>query len=738
MIEVFAADVAGKILRIESGRLAKQAGGSCTVSYGDTVVLATAVMGGIREGVDFFPLSVDYEERLYAAGKIKGSRWIKREGRPSDEAILTSRLVDRAIRPLFPKGIKNEVQVIVTVLSFDQENDADVVALIAASTALAISPIPWDGPIGGVRVGQVDGAWVLNPSFEARDRSSLDVVVAGKNGKVLMLEAEALEVPEETIYQAIDFSHQHITAVIALIQQAVSKVGKTKVNLSELMAKTAGEETPENIQEVVEKARAWAAQHVPTVLFDAALPTKAARKEALSGLREQLLAYLEQEGIGKERRKYAVPVFEEFVEAQITKAILEDGKRVDGRSLTQIRPLAAEVSVLPRTHGSGLFNRGETQVLSIVTLGAPGDEQYLDGLEEAGRKRFMHHYNFPPFSVGEVKRLVGPGRREIGHGELAEKALRNLVPPKEDFPYTVRIVSEVLGSNGSSSMGSVCGATLALMDAGVPIRKPIAGIAMGMASDEANGRYVVLTDLQDLEDGNGGMDFKIAGSRDGITAIQLDTKTQGLPMEVVRTTLTQALQARLEILDVITKAIAEPRAELSKYAPRIVSFKINPEKIREVIGSGGKTINEIIDATGVQIDIDQDGLVMITSTSKEGSDAAVQWVQDITKELQAGEVYEGTVTRIMDFGAIVEFLRGRDGMVHISEISYERVGRVEDVLKIGDKVKVKVIAVEEGRTSLSMKALLPRPEGYTDRGPADHRPQRGGAGGRGRFPHRGR
>ncbi|NUM25634.1 MAG: polyribonucleotide nucleotidyltransferase [Candidatus Buchananbacteria bacterium] len=710
----FKTDLAGKELIIETGELAKQANGSCTVRYGDTVVLATAVMGGIREGVDFFPLSVDYEERLYAAGKIKGSRWIKREGRPTDEAILTSRLVDRCVRPLFPKEIKNEIQVILTVLSFDNENDSDVVGLIAASAALAISNIPWDGPLAGVRIARIDGQWVVNPSFEAREKAELQLVVAGMNNKVLMIEAEGLEASEDLVYEGIELSMKHINPLIDAINELVKKVGVAKVAIQN-PAGEADEETPEAHKELLEKAQSWIAQNTPKVLFDTKLPTKAERKAALGKLKEELMAYLESENIGKDRRKKASPLFDQYVDKEIGRAILEEDKRVDGRKLTEIRSLSAGVGLLPRTHGSALFNRGETQILSIVTLGAPGDEQFLDGLEESGRKRFMHHYNFPPYSVGETGRLGSPGRREIGHGALAEKALRPMMPDKEVFPYTIRVVSEVLGSNGSSSMGSTCGSSLALMDAGVPIKKPVAGIAMGVASDEEAGKFKVLTDLQDLEDGVGGMDFKIAGTADGITAIQLDTKTKGLPLEVVKQTLTQGLKARLEILQVMNKAISEPRTELSKYAPRIISFKIDPEKIREVIGPGGKVINKIIEETGVQIDIEQDGTVMVTAIAGSDSDKAVEWIKNIVKEVEVGEIYTGKVSRILDFGALVDILPGQDGMVHISEIAHYRVGKVSDELKIGDEVKVKVIGIDEkGRVNLSIKALKERPEGQED------------------------
>lgn len=715
--KIFKTDFAGKQLIIETGQLAQQANGSCTVRYGDTVVLATAVMGGIREGIDYFPLSVEYEEKLYAAGKIKGSRWIKREGRPSDEAILTSRLVDRCIRPLFPKEIKNEVQIILTVLSFDAENDSDVVGLIAASTAIAMSDIPWAGPLGGLRVGIIDGDWVVNPTFEQRKNRKLELVVAGMSKKVLMIEAEGNEATEKQVYDGIELALKEIEPVIKLINQVVKEVGLKKVQ-PDVVIDDGEEETPEAQKELVEKTETWIEKNVNKILFDKKLKTKSARKDALNQAKEDLLVWLEKENIGKERRKKAVPIFDEYIEREVSRAIVEQDKRVDGRKLTEVRPLAVEVGILPRTHGSGLFNRGETQILSIVTLGSPGDEQLLEGLEESGTKRFMHHYNFPPFSVGEAKRIFGPGRREIGHGALAEKALQPLMPDKESFPYTVRVVSEVLGSNGSSSMGSVCGSSLALMDAGVPITKAVAGIAMGLASDGDKGKYKILTDLQDLEDGPGGMDFKIAGTQDGINVIQLDTKTEGLSLEVIKQALDQGLKARLEILAAMAKVIKVSREKLSQYAPKITSFKINPDKIREVIGPGGKVINEIINATGAKIDIEDDGTVLVTA-SGEGGQKAVDWIKDIVREVEVGEEFNGKVSKMFDFGAMVEILPGQDGMVHISELAHHHVNQVSDIVKIGDEVRVKVVDIDDrGRINLSMKALLPRPQGqpgYSDR-----------------------
>ncbi len=724
---------AGRDLIIETGKLAQQANGSCTVRYGDTVMLATAVMSkNIRDGIGYFPLMVDYEEKLYAGGKIKGSRFIKRETRPSDDAILTARLVDRSLRPLFNDVIRNDVQVILTTLSFDNENDTDIVALVAASAVLSISDIPWAGPIGGIRVGRIkseDGTkheWVLNPTYSARDKSDLDCVIAGTKEKVVMLEAGANEVPEDAMREAIAFGLTHMQPVITLIEKMQKEIGEPKRAMEKI------EDDPETLkatEELKTKINEWLTKHIPTKLFNAKKLSKTERKEAIGEIHAELDQFLLDEQIGKDKRKEAGVIFEKAIERAVSQAILDSDKRVDGRSLTDIRPLSAEVALLPRTHGSAVFSRGDTQVLSIVTLGAPSDEQIVEGLEDEEKKRYMHHYNFPPYSVGEVSPLRGAGRREVGHGMLAEKALFPMLPDKETFPYVVRVVSEVLSSNGSSSMGSTCGSTLALMDAGVPIRKPVAGIAMGLASDET-GRWKVITDLQDLEDGKGGMDFKIAGSADGITAIQMDTKTHGIGMDIVEKTLTQGKDARLKILAVMQEAIAAPRAELSQYAPRIISMRIKPEMIRVVIGPGGKMINEIIDKTGVDMDIEDDGLVFITSTNAEKAQEAVEWVKRLTREVVAGETFEGKVTRIMNFGAFVEILPRQEGLVHISELAPYRVNQVEDIVKIGQTIPVKVIEIDDmGRINLSLKQT-----DYKDYPPAptggDSAPHAGFGGGR--------
>jgi polyribonucleotide nucleotidyltransferase len=700
MIKKFETELGGKKLIIETGKFAGQANGSCTVQYGDTVVLGTAVMSeNTREGIDFFPLMVDYEERFYAAGKIKGSRFIKREGRPSDEAILSGRLVDRAIRPFFDDRIRNEVQVIVSTLSWDQENDSDIPALIAASVALSVSDIPWNGPIAGIRIGEINGEFVINPTYEARSKSNLDLVVAGTPEKVCMLEAGANEILEERALEAIQFAQKHMKKIYDLIQEVQKEVGKEKVAIE------IDEEKAKEKAELKEKVDQFLKEKMAEYFFDNKKETKISRREALVKMKDELEEKLKAENIGKDKRKDALELFYSSVEEEVSRMILEKGQRTDARAIDEIRSLSAEVALLPRTHGSGYFKRGDTHVLSAVTLGAPSEEQFLDSMELSGKKRFMHHYNFPPYSVGEAGPLRGPGRREIGHGALAERALIPVLPKTEDFPYTIRVVSEVLSSNGSSSMASTCASSLALMDAGVPLKEAVAGVAMGLASDK-NGNYKVLTDLQDLEDSKGGMDFKIAGTKVGVTAIQMDTKTEGLTMEMVKETLVAGRKARIKILEEMNKAIDVPRKELSQYAPRIISFKIKPDKIREVIGPGGKIINEIIDSTGVSIDIENDGMVTICSAVPASLEKAVAWVKGLVQEAEVGEIFKGRVTRIMNFGAFVEILPHKEGMVHISELAPYRVKAVQDIVKIGDIVKVKVIEIDEqGRVNLSMKQV---------------------------------
>ncbi|MBU0540117.1 polyribonucleotide nucleotidyltransferase [Patescibacteria group bacterium] len=723
----------GRTLTISVGNLAQQANGSCLVRYGDTVALCTATMGDVREGLNFFPLMVDFEERMYAAGRIKGSRFIKREGRPTDEAILSGRLIDRAIRPLFNGDMRNEIAVVATVFSHDQENDADIPGLIGAACALTISNIPWDGPIAAARIGRVNGELVLNPTYKQIFTGDLDLVVAGANNKTIMVEAGANQVSEADVTEAVSWAHKQLEPVIELINKIRDEVGKPKADLITPKTEEARLEQDER-HEIEELACAFMKSTEATTLFAQPLKTKADRKAAVVRLKEALEKHLLEQELSKDNRKKASDIVDEFVDSEITRLILEEGKRADGRALDEIRELGAAIGIMPRTHGSALFERGSTQVLSTVTLGSPGMEQTLDTMEFQTKKRYFHHYNFPSYAVSETRSNRGPGRREIGHGALAERALMPVLPDREKFPYTIRVVSEVLGSNGSSSMGATCGSTLALMDAGVPIEAPVAGIAMGMASDEKNGKYRIITDLQDLEDGEGGMDFKVAGTRKGITVIQMDTKCHGIPLETVKETLAEALKARLKILDVIEKCIAAPRAELSKWAPRIESFKIHPDKIRDVIGPGGKVINEIIAACNVQIDIEDDGLVMITSTEPEGMKKAIDWIKQLTREVAVGEIFTGKVTRIMDFGAFVEILPKQEGLVHISELAPERVNKVTDVVNVGDTVTVKVYEIDSmGRINLSIKRADPNYKGST----RDERPLResrpGGHGGHGGF-----
>ncbi|MFA6106128.1 MAG: polyribonucleotide nucleotidyltransferase [Patescibacteria group bacterium] len=750
--KVFTTEWLGRPLTIKTGRLAKQALAAVTVQYGETVVLATVVEAkNQRAGIDYFPLMVDFEERLYAAGVIKGSRWVKREGRPTDDAILAGRMIDRSIRPLFDEASKKDVQVILTTLSADRENDHDIVALNAASAVLSISGLGWNGPIGGVRIGRVEGQFIFNPTYEQREKSDLDLIVAGTKERIIMIEAGASEVKEEDMYEAILAGQKELQNAIKLIEELKEKAGKKPASVEPKKKNLDEEEMKLEVEKetAFELAKKWLAENTVAILFDKEHYTKGERKLAVAAIKEKLEEYLAEEKISKDLRAKAVKeLVEPAIEAEVTRGILEKKQRVDGRKLDEIRELEASTSILPRNHGSGLFSRGETQVLSVITLGAPGLEQSLEGIEGVGTKRFMHHYTFPPYSVGEVKPIFSAGRREIGHGALAEKALSTMIPPKEEFPYTIRVVSETLSSNGSSSMASTCGSSLALMDAGVPIKKAVAGIAMGLASNPDMSKWEVLTDLQDLEDGKGGMDFKIAGTRDGITAIQLDTKTIGLDAAIIKKTLEQGKKARLEILDIMEKDIKEPRAELSKYAPRITTLKIDPEKIREVIGSGGKIINAIIAATGVSIDIDDDGLVMICGTDAEKAKEAYEWVNNIVREVQPGEIFTGKVVRMLDFGAFVEILPNRDGMVHVSEMAPYRVGKPSDFLSLGDMVSVQIKEIDDqGRVNLTMKipeneALWVGEKGKQEGngfggGDNGHRPRRAfGGGDRGSRPPR--
>ncbi len=699
-------DMAGRMLSIETGHLARQANGAVLVRYGETVVLVTATMSEApREGTDFFPLTCDYEEKMFAAGKIPGG-FFKREGRPGERAILTARLMDRPLRPLFPKGFRNDVQVIATVLSTDQENTPDILAVIGASAALSISPIPFDGPIAAVRVGQVDGRLIVNPALRQLDEklSALDLVVAGTRDAITMVEAGASEIPEDRLLEALDLAHAEIKRIIGAIDGLVRQAGRPKESVA-LAAPPA---------EVEAAVREVAAARIASALRT---PDKLSRETALAEVAADTRARLAERFPGEAARAIA-EVVEGLTKTEVRRMILTDGIRTDGRKPTEIRPLSAQVGLLPRVHGSGLFVRGQTQVLTACTLGTGEDAQIIDDLSLRERKRFLHHYDFPPYSVGEVRPLRSPGRREIGHGALAEHALEPVIPPEEAWPYTMRLVSLVLESNGSTSMASVCASTLALMDAGVPIAKPVGGIAMGLVTGpEGDGRVAILTDIQGIEDAMGDMDFKVAGTRDGVTALQMDIKIKGLSREVLRQALVQARDARLRILDVIQETIPAPRPALSPFAPRIFTIHINPEKIREVIGPGGKVINKITAETGVKIDIEQDGRVLIASVNEEAAGRARRMIEEIVKEAKPGEVYRGRVTRLMNFGAFVEIFPGKEGLVHISELSNQRVGKVEDVVKIGDEIEVRVKEIDNlGRVNLTRRGLIPGEEAAAGNG----------------------
>ncbi len=707
MEKVFSREWLGRPLTIKTGKVAKAANAAVWVQYGETVVQATVVQAKTERDVDFFPLMVDFEEKLYAAGIIKGSRWIKREGRPSDQSVLIGRMIDRSIRPLFNVGDNRDIQVIITVLAVDQENDYDIVSLIAASAALSISGVNWQGPIGGVRVGLINDSFVFNPTYEEQALSSLDLIVAGTEKKVIMLEAGANEIPESIVLKAIIAGQKELQVAIDLIKELQSNV-EIKVNAKATKEKSAVElEAEKEKEELLSLGKIWLQKNIKNILFDKEYYTKGERKAAVGAIKEGLDDYLTTQELSIEKRNFiSKKIVEAMIDEEITNALINDKKRVDGRALNEIRDLSAEVAILPRCHGTSLFSRGETQVMSIATLGAPGMEQSLEGLEGQSKKRYMHHYNFPPYSVGEASFLRGTGRREIGHGALAEKALMPVIPTKEEFPYTIRLVSETLGSNGSSSMASTCASTLALMDAGVPIKRPVAGIAMGLASNEDMSKWEVLTDIQDLEDGKGGMDFKMTGTENGITAIQLDTKTTGITEEIIDKTLAQGRIALNQILTVITQAIPAPRPDLSKYAPRIISFNVDPEKIGSIIGPGGKIINRIIDETGVSIDIEDDGLVMICGTNVDMVQEAVKQVKEIVHVFEKGEILKGKVVRMLDFGAFVSLNANQDGMVHVSELAPYRIDKPSDFLNIGDEVTVKIKEIDEqGRINLSMKGL---------------------------------
>lgn len=687
--------IGGRELVIETGLMAKQAGGSVTVRYGDTVVLATAVMSkGASRINGYFPLMVDYEERYYAAGKIKGSRFIKREGRPSDEAVLTGRVVDRTIRPLFNSRMRNEVQVVVTVLSIDGENDPDIVSMIAASAALTLSNIPWNGPIAAVRVGRINGEYILNPVNGDLTDGDIDLILSGTKEKINMIEAGIKEVPEEDVVKAFEFGHEAIRKITSFIEEIANEAGKEKSTPVLL------EGTSEFEQEIKEL---FLRENIGEILYH---KDKMVIEGKIKEIKEKINTHISEkytENIEK-LKEVAEQVFEEVSDEIVHENILQKEQRPDGRKLTEIRHIDCRVDILPRTHGSALFTRGETQALTITTLGSPGDEQVIDTMEVDMKKRYIHHYNFPPFSVGEVRPMRGPGRREIGHGALAERALVPVIPSKETFPYTILLVSEILESNGSSSMASTCGSTLSLMAAGVPIIRPVSGIAMGIIIGK-NDEFKVLTDIQGLEDHYGDMDFKVAGTEKGITALQMDVKVDGITVEMLRAVLAQSHDNRLNILTTMLKAVPAPRENMSQYAPRIITMHINPAKIRNVIGTGGKIINEIIDETGVQIDIEDDGSIFITSTDEASASKAQQWIDNLTHEVKTGELFNAKITRIMNFGAFAEILPGQEGLIHISELSQQRVEKVEDIVKVGDVVPVKVKNIDDqGRINLSAKA----------------------------------
>lgn len=683
-------ELAGEKLSVNIGKVARQANGSCLISQGDTVVLVTATASKQpREGIDFFPLSCDFEEKLYSVGKIPGG-FVKREGRPSESAILTSRLIDRPLRPLFPDKYRNDVQVIATVLSVEQDYQPDMLAMVGSSIALSISNIPFEGPTAAVRVGLVDGEFVINPNVEMSEKSELDLVVAGTEEAIMMVEAGANEVSEEVVLEAILRAHEEIAKLCKFIKEIVAEIGEEK---AEFEVEPIDEQLVADVTGFAKEKLVEAVQVVE----------KHAKEDAIDAVKEETQEYFAE--TYEERESEIAEVLSDIVKAEVRRLILEEEKRPDGRKLDEIRPITTEVGLLPRAHGSGLFTRGQTQALTITTLGAASDAQVVDGLGPEESKRYMHNYNFPPYSTGETRPMRGPGRREIGHGALAERALEPVIPSVEEFPYTMRVVSEVLESNGSSSQASVCGSTLSLLDAGVPIKAPVAGIAMGLMKSED--KVSILSDIQGMEDFLGDMDFKVAGTREGITAIQMDIKIDGIDRGILEDALSKAKEGRFFILDKMNETISEPREDLSKYAPRILTMEVNPDKIRDIIGPGGKVINKIIDETGVKIDIEDTGIVTIVTDSPEGGDKAIKMIQDIVKEIEVGEIYLGKVTRILNFGAFVELLSGKEGLLHISQIANERTNKVEDVLSVGDEVLVKVIEIDnQGRVNVSRKVLL--------------------------------
>jgi polyribonucleotide nucleotidyltransferase len=683
-------EVAGRAITLETGSVAEQANGAVIIRWGDVVVLSTATMSKEpREGIDFFPLTCDYEEKLYAAGRIPGS-FLRREGRPSEQAILTSRLTDRPIRPLFPDGFRNDVQIVSTVLSVDQESDPAILSINGASAALTISDIPFQGPIGAVRMGYIDGQLVVNPLLPDMERSDLDLVVAGTADAILMVEAGAKGVSEDLVVEALSVAHEHIKTICQALEELRAEVGLPKYEPAAI----------EYDSEVVHAV----AEYLQGRLDEAAYhPDKATRERQLDALKKEMKAELAERF--PESADVLGTLFEKKFKDRVRQRVIEEGVRVDGRGTRDVREITVQVGVLPRTHGSGMFKRGQTQALTILTLGTMGDAQKLDGLGLEESKRYMHHYSMPPYSVGEARPLRSPGRREIGHGALAERALVPVIPSLDEWPYTLRLVSEILSSNGSTSMASVCGSTLSLMDAGVPIKQPVAGIAMGLVTRE--GRYAILTDIQGVEDALGDMDFKVAGTADGITALQMDIKIKGLSKEMMAEALAQAREARLFVLQKMLDVIPEPRKEMSPYSPRITTLHINPDKIRDVIGPGGKVIRKIVEETGAQIDVEDDGTVFVSSTDQDGARRAIDWIKSLTDEVEVGKIYKGRVVRIMPFGAFVEVLPNQDGLVHISRLTDHRVERVEEVVNLGDEIMVRATEIDsQGRLNLSRQDAI--------------------------------
>ena len=730
-------EIAGRKLSIETGRLANQAGGSVLLTYGETTILVAATAAGTpREGVDFLPLTVDYEERSYAAGKIPGS-FFRREGRPSQEATLTARLTDRCLRPLFPKNFHNEIQVIVTVLSADQENDPDLLSIIGSSCALGLSNIPFDGPVSATRIGYIGDSIVVNPTFEDLKESKLDLVVAGTEESVVMVESGSDEISEEIILDAVRVGQENNREIISLQKEIIQIAAKEKMDI-------AGQGAINT--DLMDSMKAYLGGRISDTVFTGT--EKGERDGDLDNLKDEVRVNFAEEYDSEEISS----IFESLVKKEVRSRILDKGERTDGRGLTEIRSITCDTSLIPRVHGSGLFNRGQTQIMTVLTLGSMADQQKLDTISPAESKRFMHHYNFPPYSVGEVRRVGNPGRREIGHGALAERAIAPVIPDAEEFPYTIRLVSEAFGSNGSTSMGSVCGSTLALMDAGVPIKAPVAGVAMGLVMDE-DGKYAILTDIQGVEDFLGDMDFKVAGTANGVNALQMDIKIKGITPKVMEEALNQAKQARFVVLEKIQNTLDGPRSDLSPHDPRMIRLTIPVDKIGTVIGPGGKTIRSIIEDTKASIDVENDGTVIVGSTDADAANKAIARIEDLTREVEIGGIYTGKVTRIMTFGAFVEVLPGKDALVHISELSEERVQSVEDVLEVGEEVTVLVTEKDPmGRLNASRKALLrtdgeagsnesPRPPSGDSGNRSRFDRRSGGSSGsnrRGRFPGRGR